>query len=279
MAADFADTVHRFISSPPGQLVAGGTLAGIVWKFFERVEAVLTDQTKFAIAVWLVGVSAGRIIEPWPDTFARIFDRVFGQKHLSWKCFSRSCLLSIFGMIVSFLVALLVYLPMIDPTLVRTFMAKFDPSQITGARITIVLVLILLMISVCCLIDYVSLLKTRWAIRLTKGLAMGVLRTLMIFLIDGLLGLMLVVVSTILLSPLTGIANLTSIAMGSIWLWLYGLCGFLLIVARRVDPGFQWFNSKFDIEKKPLQAIGLVAGAVVAVMYWSLALTARFMHV
>jgi hypothetical protein len=34
------------------QLVAGG-LAGIVWKFFERVEAVLTDETKLEIAVWL----------------------------------------------------------------------------------------------------------------------------------------------------------------------------------------------------------------------------------
>ena len=41
---------------PPmvGQLVAGAALAGIVWKCFERVEAVLTEQTKFEIAVWLV---------------------------------------------------------------------------------------------------------------------------------------------------------------------------------------------------------------------------------
>jgi hypothetical protein len=34
-------------------LVAGGVLAGIVWKFFERVEAVLNDDTKLEIAVWL----------------------------------------------------------------------------------------------------------------------------------------------------------------------------------------------------------------------------------
>jgi len=30
-------------------------MAGIVWKFFERVEAVLKEQTKLEIAVWLVG--------------------------------------------------------------------------------------------------------------------------------------------------------------------------------------------------------------------------------
>jgi hypothetical protein len=37
-------------------LVAGAALAGIVWKFFDKVEGVLTDQTKFEIAVWLVGM-------------------------------------------------------------------------------------------------------------------------------------------------------------------------------------------------------------------------------
>jgi hypothetical protein len=47
-------SVTTFINSPPGQLVAGAALAGIVWKFFERVEAVLTDETKFEIAVWLL---------------------------------------------------------------------------------------------------------------------------------------------------------------------------------------------------------------------------------
>jgi hypothetical protein len=55
----------------------------------------------------------------------------------------------------------------------------------------------------------------------------------------------------------------------SIWLWLYAGSGFLLKAARRFDIGFDWFNRKFDIEKKPLQSIGLVAGALVAVVYWA----------
>ncbi len=54
----------------------------------------------------------------------------------------------------------------------------------------------------------------------------------------------------------------------SIWLWLYAGSGFLLKAARRFDIGFDWFNRKFDIEKKPLSAIGLVAGALVAVVWW-----------
>src|ERR1035437_4070986 len=51
---DTLTTITKLIQSPPGQLAAGGVLAGIVWKFFERVEAVLSDDTKLEIAVWLL---------------------------------------------------------------------------------------------------------------------------------------------------------------------------------------------------------------------------------
>src|SRR5580698_8322568 len=100
--ADALTTITRLINSPPGQLAAGGILAGIVWKFFERVEAVLTDQTKFEIPVWLVGRKKfGPKVQPWPETFARVFDRVFGKKHLSWKCFARSCAFSLVTMFLA----------------------------------------------------------------------------------------------------------------------------------------------------------------------------------
>jgi len=62
----------------------------------------------------------------------------------------------------------------------------------------------------------------------------------------------------------------------SIWLWLYAGSGFILKAARRFDIGFEWFNRKFDIEKKPLQSIGLVAGALVAVLYWAAVIVGRW---
>lgn len=93
--SDALTTITKLINSPPGRVAAGGVLAGIVWKFFERVEALLTDSTKFEVAVWLVGrKTLGEKVEPWPRTFARVFDRVFGTKHLSWSCFWRSCVAS-----------------------------------------------------------------------------------------------------------------------------------------------------------------------------------------
>jgi hypothetical protein len=62
----------------------------------------------------------------------------------------------------------------------------------------------------------------------------------------------------------------------SIWLWLYAGSGFTLKAARRFDIGFDWFNRKFDIEKKPLQSMGLVAGVLVAVVYWVVAIVTHF---
>jgi len=55
----------------------------------------------------------------------------------------------------------------------------------------------------------------------------------------------------------------------SIWMWLPFIAGLLLKAARRLDIGFAWFNRRFDIEKKPLQSIGLVVGALVALIYWA----------
>jgi hypothetical protein len=93
--ANALDTITKLIQSPPGQFAAGGALAGVVWKFFERVEAVLTDDTKLEIAVWLLGVKVGQKMEPWPETFATILDVVFGRKPVSWRSFVGSALLTL----------------------------------------------------------------------------------------------------------------------------------------------------------------------------------------
>jgi hypothetical protein len=53
---DTLTTITNFINSPSGQLAAGATLAGVVWKFFDKVEEKPTDQTKLEIAVWLLGI-------------------------------------------------------------------------------------------------------------------------------------------------------------------------------------------------------------------------------
>ena len=69
---DTITTIAKLTNSPLGQSAAGGVLAGIVWKFFERVEAVLTDNTKLEIAAWLIGVKASHAVEHLPFVAANV---------------------------------------------------------------------------------------------------------------------------------------------------------------------------------------------------------------
>src|SRR5262245_4403262 len=92
--ADTLTTITTFINSPPGQLVAGGVLAGIVWKFFERVEAVLTEDTKLEIAIWLLDLKVGQTIAAWPITYSKVLATVFGEKIMSFRSLWRSALLT-----------------------------------------------------------------------------------------------------------------------------------------------------------------------------------------
>lgn len=306
------------IGLPPivGQLVAGGIFAGIVWKFFERVESLLTDTTKSEIAVWLVGVKVADRI-PWPSTFTRTFDRVFGESTFSLKCFWRSSIVSIC------LVVLISH---------KSFLSLLQGQKEEGDWRLVPVFLIVF----CVIPDYLSLLKSRFL--LSKiATTESRLKTIAILVLDTYLTLLVASFSILLgvwfivegdggllgyskdvsllhkvengfggvydalanefvpsdsllffsLKPLIdsegtfGVTSLTDlvsypICFTSIWLWLYAGSGFLLKAAKRFDLGFHWFNAKFDIEKKPLQAIGLVSGALVALVYWSWATFRHF---
>src|SRR5260221_4689213 len=267
MPSNFFDSLTSFIIEPGKQAVAGGVLAGIVWKFFERVESVLKDETKKEIAFWLVGVKVGQKVEPWPRTFARVLDRVFGTKHLSWKCFWRSCVLSC----VTLLVGTIIFGGYAFNRTYFSFrfyaliVAEIVP-QALGANI---------------LPDYLSLLKTRLLIgRITRMawqyfiglLVLDIFTSFCMFsawiatvekvvlyiyphqLIQSVFGeiagfeepLLMLIASK---ASKDGRVYLVPLFATSIWLWLYAGSGFVLKAARRFDIGFQWLNRKFDIEK------------------------------
>jgi hypothetical protein len=299
--SDTLTTITHLINSPPGQLTAGVVLAGIVWKFFERVESVLTEHTKLEIAVWLVGVRIGQKVAPWPQTFARVFDRVFGERHLSWACFLRAVSASylLAGLLIVF-----------DSVLLR----RENAYGITNILLSTLIA--------GALPDYVALLTTRiclagmrrtsrvwlwlflvladaWVTVLIAVLSVGTyeyvgnwfiqwreygdwfpppfLDATLYFMIGGLLqGPLSFPVYVFHQLNLHGAHYaFFPTLFTSIWLWLYVAAGILLIAARRFDIGFDWFNRKFDIEKKPLSSIGLVAGALVAVVYWTAVIVSR----
>ena len=270
--SDTLTTITKLINSPPGQLAAGGVLAGIVWKFFERVEAVLTDQTKLEIAVWLVGVKVGQKVEPWPNTFAKLFDRVFGKTHLSWNCVRRSTLNFTFWAVVLFLWLR----PLTSPHgATQSALQAFALAwclDLFPAYLIVLQTLFFMHLLGKAVADSADPV-TFHAATLFANLLVADLFSL---------GPVLALVSVLPDSPTRRLLDgplVLSVVFANfsplVWLWLYAGSGFLLKAARRFDLGFDWFNRKFDIEKKPLQCIGLVAGALVAVVYWTAVIVSR----
>ena len=72
--------------------------------------------------------------------------------------------------------------------------------------------------------------------------------------------------------------SLYSAFFTSIWLWLYAGSGFLLKASHRIYEAAEPMNADMDIEQKPLQSIGLVAGPLVAVVYWVVVIMGRIVH-
>jgi len=306
-------------------LAKSAVLGGTVWTFFGRVEAVLKDQTKHEIARWLRfrNFETGLLVEEnWPATFAKVFDRVFGEKHLSWKCFGRSCVATLASCLMCFAIAIK------------------DIDRIGDVRLVWQMAIVAIAMSTLGLFifDYVSLLETRYLLSLMKRL-------------ESFTSIASLLIVDLILTGVTGVAPSLAIAgprmfsnalhdwsvlrhaktspkpertseimahihylqgqlipgskdfpivsakikaefeelsisdaardraglaifwlptfFTSVWLWLYVASGLLLKFARRFDKFFLWFNAKADIEQKPLQAIGLVAGGIVALLYWA----------
>jgi hypothetical protein len=119
----------------------------VIKKFFKEVEEGLSENTKLEIAVWLLGVKTADKVQSWPDTFAKVFDRVFGKNHLSWRCFWRSAIASFTALAVSLMMASTLY----------------PQRKLLGSANELGF-LLMLALFVNVLPDYVSLLETRYVL-------------------------------------------------------------------------------------------------------------------
>jgi len=137
-------------------LAIGGGLFYGVQKPLQIVGDMLSETTKLEIAVWLLDIKAATAVHNWPSTFATVFDRVFGVKHLSWKSFRRSCVTSL----ISVAILCLIW--------AATQPAYFAGFLAGSARPTYIPLISILFGAVVFnfLPDYISLLETRWVIGL-----------------------------------------------------------------------------------------------------------------
>jgi hypothetical protein len=288
MAIDI-DTLTKLIQTPPRSLIAGTVLFGLVWGLFRGIESVLADDTKFEIAVWLVGVKPiGSKIKAWSKTIFTMYERIYGK----WPKWPFSLRSNVAVLISSCLSASLIIVILASGHPIRLGHLTWSAVGDLGEA------MLLNMLAV-----HVSYTNTTMYKRLRR-FARGPIAIQIAFLLvfqfwEAGVPSPFTITSVLLsgkvasiLSDLFGLPHfvlpwettpltlnwrvitvlLANSFMTSIWLWLFVISGLLLIVARRFDIGFQWFNRKFDIEKKPLSAIGLVAGALVAMVYWGFAI-------
>lgn len=293
VTADFAAAVQKFINSPPGQFAAGGVLARIVWKFFEQVENVLTDETKSEIAVWLSGVNVAQRVRPWTEVFGFIFIEALGNLDRNrLRRLYRVGLFSFCSVVYTNSLArfdlqgfgyehLWWLLCLVVASTISNYIHSPNTVAIIGLlrrRSELLNLLIAHKQDITGFPSFRKLMLTHIGEIAASGISwsaiaigmfyVGVRMTeqnpdMVVMLYFRYVKAWLLCFSLFFLSPFC--------------FFLYAAPGFLHKVARRFDINFKWFNRKFDIERKPLSAIGIVCGAICAIGYWGLATVFHFL--
>lgn len=265
-------------------------VAGTVYGVFELGEKLASQRAKDALSKWLLTFDV-RKVGALPDGTRELFERVFGERHFSLKCFSRSVAFSLGAMIF---IALLLFL--------------IFPEEVLRKKAELFYWLnFALWLPWSILIDYVSLFKTRlvlgfitrmgqrnallavavgvidyivYRLLFSTGLAfLGVARSgipldwtsmrvsvfipIFIAIMSGIIPDFMG--ETMVLFPRN--VDLLFILfwagfVPSIWMWLYVLALFVTRALFRSERVLTWLRWSLDIEKAPFRSIGAVAAAI-----------------
>ena len=239
-------------------------MAQFIRKCFKDMDDDLAPDKREELSNRLVRIRDQGIPSSWVADFTEVFDRFFSKRHLSWRCFLLSLLISF----ISFWVFLIIFSVFIDD------MDSFEDLSKNIAKIdhrtlaTIALGSLL----INGLADYVSLLETR--LFLKSKLSIGVVLILdviaTLFIVTFWLGFALYVSSPLDVSDIAiGMLSVRSaqddyVVMyvfilttftTSIWLWLHGISHATIKILKPTSAILAWTN----VQEKPMLAIGRVA--------------------
>jgi hypothetical protein len=256
----------------------GVSLFYTIKKFFKEVEDSLNQDTKIEIATWVLDLKPTVAFRLWYSTSLSIFDKVFGGRHLSWKCFSRSLLFTVALTLIGLLALSLLWQDEHHKPLMNVSLGGFAHMLAT-------------LVLASFLPDYLSLWKTRLLLNLGQAkdslflnLAFSTIDVLLTFLFTWCTLILWEPVAEPLLSgdfatihdhfmerlqgyshpiyiafylPLSALGPIIFIPafFGRIWLLAYVISGVLLKISKNIDFGFAWFNRRFDVKNHPLQSI------------------------
>ena len=255
-----------------------GTTAG-VWFLFEKAEVALSATARASVSSWVRKADFESAFRGIPDQFVTLFDQVFGERHLSRRCFSQSAAATTVSIMITWpLVFGIMYLNEL-----ATGGGILENSNLTalgliGAHMVIVAGAILLSL----VPDYLSLLETRWIfgrVRASGSLGAALVIDLILTSVVAI-GFQLAVVLSydafIGNGPgdLLGLMLAGGIVLGtpstfftSLWLWLYALSVPLSRLLLRMNNGVGFLLRVTDVEKQPFRSMGFVSVIIVSALF------------
>ncbi len=228
---------------------------------------LLNPKRKEDIAIWLLGAPSDK---DWSDRFCALFDIVFGDRHFSLRCFTRSAVASLLSVVVIWV--LMGSAQTLDMRAKETL--TLENTLLFGLVVNV-------------LVDYLSILQTRFLLGHLHRLQSAVLQFL-VLLIDLILSGALIWAALWLLmrSPLyeggpasfgetLGMFSVFSVFFfstffTSFWSWIFVLSTWILRLARASNLG-HWL----DVEQKPIAILAAITGGVVFVGALSAAVPLR----
>lgn len=271
-----------------GQDMRGGTgplaligtwitvVVGLV-SLFQKGGKAMTAESQERVRDWLMRNDRSDHLSSWPDSFKSLFDAVFTEHHFSWTCFYRSVLAS----------AIVVTVTLLGMVAFRVMsLHELDPggSLLMGSLSSVGAIVVFNSI-----IDYISLYQTRWVIGKMAEmnsptaylgfLGLDAVLTAAIFVyIPGSVQILAVATQGSVDTALWRMfflelpifaydiikenppfwAAFVSTFLTSIWIWLYAIAGLTLQGSTSLLGGVEWMRELFDVENRPVQALGLM---------------------
>ncbi len=232
-----------------------GFALGIAVTFYTSTVFIgkhLAPGPKENLSLWLMGAYEST----WSHHFCNLFDTVFGQKHLSLKCFIRSSLASL---IVVFVLYFL-FSSVLGVLGTRAF-GEMDLLQalLLGAAINI-------------LPDYLSLFETRWLLKRFEKVT-SIPGQLAVLVADAVFTGTIILIGIYLFQLIRGDEPLSAVEilglfsvfsiffystfLTSIWAWLYCLSTWFMRLFSRTP-----LKTLLDVEKRPMVMIALIGSGL-----------------
>jgi hypothetical protein len=266
-------------------VVAWFATIGGIWALFDRAETVVHPKIRGRLSDWLTAKTPIQI-EDWPGMFASVFDRVFGKKHISWRCFRRSAIVSVISVGIMSLVVTAVH------GAGQGVWDILSDAPLANAILFAAYVVLLNLLP-----DYVSLLETRLLIRFMS--AARILIHPLFLILDAAFTTLIfgiaVWLTAWMLSSLTSgepleLSELPSLIAGaatfwnddayavsgiflystfvtSAWIWLFVVSGLVVRSLSAIGLAIRKLGKIFDVEEKPLRSIGFVSMVLVTAAF------------